>query len=130
MDFFLPYRCPADCAASAFDLFPSGIPCDENDATCLSNNGTTCIEALQCDDFEPAGTRSPLRYEANRNALIFLVIAALHFASLWLKMSVYRRIQEVMTRNMRSAYLERLLTQEIGARARLSARWPRSGTRR
>ena len=114
MDFFLPYRCPADCAASAFDLFPSGIPCDENDAACLSNNGTTCVEALQCDDFEPAGTRSPLRYEANRNALIFVVIAALHFVSLYLKMSVYRHIQEVMTRNMRSAYLEALLAQEIG----------------
>jgi hypothetical protein len=29
---------------------------------------------------------------------------------------VYRYIQEVMTRNMRGAYLERLLTQEVGGR--------------
>ena len=65
---------------------------------------TETVEAWQCDDFRPKDTQSPLKHEANRNAYIFLVIAGLHFCSLYLKLYVYRHIQEVMTARMRGAY--------------------------
>lgn len=89
-DFFLPYQCPADCALSQYDQIREPVA---DDAAAIElagglNYTTTCVEAMMCDDFSPSGTQSPLKYEADRNALIFLVIAGLHFASIYLKMCV------------------------------------------
>jgi ABC-type multidrug transport system fused ATPase/permease subunit len=87
-DFFLPYECPPP----------------DNDA----------YQLYQCKQYEPAGTASPLKREAYKNALFFLAIAILQFVSIFMKQSTYRWIQERMTKNLRKEYFRCLLSQEIG----------------
>merc|ERR1712193_575280 len=87
-DFFLPYQCPP----------PDNDP----------------YQAYQCKQYEPAGTESPLKREAYKNALYFLGLASLQFVGIFMKQSIYRWIQERMTKNLRKEYFTCLLSQEIG----------------
>eukprot|EP00746_Dinoflagellata_sp_MGD_P160771 gnl/MRDRNA2_/MRDRNA2_87673_c0_seq1.p1 gnl/MRDRNA2_/MRDRNA2_87673_c0~~gnl/MRDRNA2_/MRDRNA2_87673_c0_seq1.p1 ORF type:complete len:1288 (-),score=286.59 gnl/MRDRNA2_/MRDRNA2_87673_c0_seq1:202-4065(-) len=87
-DFFLPYQCPP----------PDNDP----------------LQAYQCENYEPAGTESPLKREAYKNALLFLGLAILQFVGIFMKQSIYRWIQERMTKNLRKEYFTCLLSQEIG----------------
>ena len=95
-DFYLPYKCPPRCAT------------DDANAT------DYCWEQTECDDYRPKGTNSPLRREANRNALAFVAIAALQFVGVFSKMGIYRYIQEQMTAVARGRYLAALVKMEIG----------------
>merc|ERR1712159_786158 len=87
-DFFLPYECPP----------PDNDP----------------YQSYQCKQYEPAGTESPLKREAYKNAFYFLGLAILQFISVFMKQSIYRWIQERMTKNLRKEYFSCLLSQEIG----------------
>merc|ERR1712159_187164 len=87
-DFFLPYECPP----------PDNDP----------------YQSYQCKQYEPAGTESPLKREAYKNAFYFLGLAILQFISVFMKQSIYRWIQERMTKNLRKEYFTCLLSQEIG----------------
>lgn len=87
-DFFLPYQCPP----------PDNDP----------------YQSYQCKQYEPAGTESPLKREAYKNAFYFLGLAILQFISIFMKQSIYRWIQERMTKNLRKEYFSCLLSQEIG----------------
>ncbi|KAH8063789.1 ATPase [Aureococcus anophagefferens] len=78
-DFYLPYKCPPRCAT------------DDANAT------DYCWEQTECDKYRPRDTNSPLRREANRNALAFVAIAVLQFVGVFSKMGIYRYIQEQMT---------------------------------
>jgi ABC-type multidrug transport system fused ATPase/permease subunit len=88
LDFFLPYQCPP----------PDNDP----------------VQAYQCKNYEPAGTESPLKREAYKNAMYFLCLATLQFVSIFMKQSIYRWIQERMTKNLRKEYFTCLLSQEVG----------------
>merc|ERR1712193_126597 len=71
-------------------------------------------QSYQCKQYEPTGTESPLKREAYKNAFYFLGLAILQFISVFMKQSIYRWIQERMTKNLRKEYFRCLLSQEIG----------------